>query len=136
MLAVIWNIISLLITFTILVSVHEFGHFLIARYFDVAIKRFSIGFGKQILTFNMFNTKFVISCIPLGGYIKMIDINFDKNISENLKNKIFNSKLVWQKIAIVSSGCISNFLFAIFLQCMVLIRGISVEHPVIFRCRS
>jgi regulator of sigma E protease len=101
------------------VTVHEFGHFWVARRCGVKVLRFSIGFGKAIKTWvGKDGTEYVIAPIPLGGYVKMLgqeDTSVADNgaISESERKQSFSCKPVWQRMAIVAAGPAANFLLAI-----------------------
>ncbi|WP_168867127.1 RIP metalloprotease RseP [Enterobacteriaceae endosymbiont of Plateumaris sericea] len=133
---VIWDIIIFIITLSTLIIVHEFGHFYIARYFNIYIECFSIGFGKKILQYcDKYGTNFVIRLIPLGGYIKMPDknqITIDK-ISYINKYKLlfFNNVAFIKKILIILSGPISNLIFATIIYWSIFFIGFPANKPII-----
>jgi len=109
----IWNVASFVVTLGILVTVHEYGHFWVARKNGVKVERFSVGFGKAIWRkTGQDGTEYVVAMIPLGGYVKMLDGRVD-NVAEQDKDKTFNSKSVYQRIAIIAAGPFANFAFAI-----------------------
>ena len=120
------NILHYLLPFicilTVLVFVHEFGHFWVARRAGVKIEVFSIGFGKELLGFNdKYGTRWKFCLIPMGGYVKMFG---DKTAASNSDDELINSlsaeeqkmafqcKNIWQKVAIVIAGPAANYLFA------------------------
>ena len=110
----IWNLGSFILALGILVTVHEYGHFWVARKAGVKVLRFSIGFGKPLIKWHdKYNTEYVIAAIPLGGYVKMLDERVD-DVPPNQRHLSFNSKSVQARIAIVAAGPMANFLFAIF----------------------
>jgi regulator of sigma E protease len=122
------NFLSYLIPFlfvlTVVVFVHEMGHFLVARWCGVGVKAFSIGFGPEIFGFNdRHGTRWRVAWIPLGGYVKFID---DENaasagqkdlesLPEADRAKTFQGKTLAQRAAIVAAGPIANFIFAILI---------------------
>lgn len=117
-------IIPFLIILTVLVFVHEMGHYLVARRNAVRVEVFSIGFGPEIFGWNAKNgTRWKISAIPLGGYVKMFgDADPTSSTSEGLdemteeeKKDSFHFKTLGQRSAIVAAGPAANFLFAIVL---------------------
>ena len=113
MLDFIWNTASFIIALSILVAIHEYGHFWVARRCNVKVHRFSIGFGKVLFKkLDKQGTEFVIAAIPLGGYVKMLDGRVEE-VPEELSEFAFDKKTVWQRIAIVAAGPIANFLLAI-----------------------
>ena len=108
------TILWFLLALAILVTIHEYGHFYVARLCGVKVIRFSIGFGKPLYTWvDKYGTEFSLAIIPLGGYVKMLDEREGEVIKEELPRS-FNSKPLSQRIAIVSAGPIFNFIFAIF----------------------
>lgn len=115
----------------ILVTVHEFGHYWVARKCGVRVHRFSIGFGKPFLKFNWDNTEFALAPIPLGGYVKMLGEGQEEEVQPGQEQYSFSHKSVWQRIAIVSAGPIANFLLAILFYWMVFMGGMTGYLPLI-----
>ncbi|MBN1948922.1 MAG: RIP metalloprotease RseP [Candidatus Cloacimonetes bacterium] len=107
------TILGALITFGILILVHEFGHFLAARKFGVEIEKFSIGFGPKLISFKHNNTEFRLSALPLGGYVKMRGENPDENVYDEAS---YRSKSWWQRAVISFAGPFSNLLFALMVM--------------------
>ena len=99
----------------LLIFVHELGHFLVAKFFNVRVEVFSLGFGKKIFQFVRGETTYCISLVPLGGYVKMYGDDPTMNVPEDQKNRSFLHKPVGQRIAIVLAGPLMNFFFAMFL---------------------
>lgn len=99
----------------LLIFVHELGHFLVAKFFNVRVEVFSLGFGKKIFQFVRGETTYCISLIPLGGYVKMYGDDPSMDVPEDQKNRSFLHKPVGQRIAIVLAGPLMNFFFAVFL---------------------
>ena len=96
-----------------LVTIHEFGHFWVARRCGVKVERFSIGFGTALLSWrDKQDTEFVLALLPLGGYVKMVDER-EGNVAEEDLPFSFNRKTVWQRMAIVAAGPMANFLLAV-----------------------
>tara|TARA_R110001592_G_C13178841_1_gene750617 strand:- start:13 stop:1383 length:1371 start_codon:yes stop_codon:yes gene_type:complete len=128
---VIQPILSLILTLGILVTIHEFGHYWVARKCGVKVLRFSVGFGKPLYSWiNKSGTEFAIACIPLGGYVKMLDEREGTVAPEEL-SQAFNQKTVSQRIAIASAGPIANFMFAIFAYWIMFLSGFNVLIPTI-----
>ncbi|CRK85796.1 Regulator of sigma-E protease RseP [Candidatus Providencia siddallii] len=127
----ILNITLFIITLSILITVHEFGHYLVARRCGVHIERFSIGFGKILFSkINKNCTEFILAIIPLGGYIKMLDERIDYVIHEK-RHMAFNNKTICQKAAIVSAGPIANFLLAVIVYWIVYLIGAPTTRLII-----
>ncbi|MBQ4848997.1 sigma E protease regulator RseP [Pseudoalteromonas sp. MMG012] len=126
-----WNLGSFILALGILVTVHEYGHFWVARKAGVEVLRFSIGFGKPLFKWHdKLGTEYVIALIPLGGYVKMLDARVD-TVPADKQHLAFDSKPVLSKIAIVSAGPIANFLFAIFALAMMYMIGVQNVKPVV-----
>ncbi|MDY0132856.1 MAG: RIP metalloprotease RseP [Desulforegulaceae bacterium] len=109
------TIISFVIVLGILIFVHEFGHFIAARLCGVGVEKFSIGFGPKVIGWKSGETHYMISAIPLGGYVKMVGEEPDTELSEEEKKYSFTHKEVWKKFIIVAAGPFFNFFLAIIL---------------------
>ena len=114
----------------LLVVFHELGHYWVARRCGVKVLRFSFGFGKMLYSRRVNGTEWAISAIPLGGYVKMLDERESEVAPEEL-DQAFNRKPVLQRMAIVVSGPLSNFLLAIFLYWVLFVHGIPGLKPVL-----
>tara|TARA_R110001583_G_scaffold15603_4_gene64131 strand:+ start:17436 stop:18812 length:1377 start_codon:yes stop_codon:yes gene_type:complete len=127
----IWNTASFIVALSILVAIHEYGHFWVARRCNVKVLRFSIGFGKVLFKkLDKHGTEFVIAAIPLGGYVKMLDGRVE-TVPEELSQFAFDNKTVWQRIAIVAAGPIANFLLAIVAFFFMYSIGVNSAKPII-----
>jgi len=125
-------IVAFIVAISVLVAVHEFGHFWVARKLGVKVLRFSIGFGKPLLKrTGKDGTEYVISAIPLGGYVKMLGEYDDTPISEEEKSQAHNNKSVYARFAISFAGPAFNFLFAILAFWLVFSIGVDGYKPVI-----
>ncbi len=122
-------------TLAVLVAVHEFGHFWVARRCGVKVLRFSIGFGTPLWRRqDRLGTEYSIAAIPLGGYVKMLDEREGEVPADEL-DRAFNRKPVLQRIAIVSAGPLANFLLAIAAFWLLFLGGESGYAPVIGEVR-
>jgi len=131
MTGIIWNFVSFIIALGILVAVHEFGHFWVARRCGVRVEKFSIGFGKSIWSkVGKDGTEYSICVIPLGGYVKMLDGRVD-DLTEAQHEFAFDRKPLWKRTAIVAAGPVFNFLFAIFAYWLVFLIGVPAVKPVV-----
>jgi regulator of sigma E protease len=101
----------------VLIFFHELGHFLLAKYFNVKVLRFSLGFGFKLIGKKIGETEYVISTIPLGGYVKMLGENDDEAevVPPEESGRAFNNQGVMTRIAIVAAGPIFNMILALFL---------------------
>ena len=131
MLSILWNLAAFIVALGVLITVHEFGHFWVARRCGVRVERFSIGFGKALWRrTDKSGTEYVIAMIPLGGYVKMLDERAEP-VAPELRHYAFNNKTVGQRAAIIAAGPIANFLFAIFAYWLVFIIGVPGVRPVV-----
>ncbi|SMF43579.1 regulator of sigma E protease [Alteromonadaceae bacterium Bs31] len=132
MIETLTTIFYFLIAITILVAVHEFGHYYAARRCGVRVLRFSIGFGTRLLKWtDRHGTEFAISSVPLGGYVKMLDER-EGEVAPEDRPYAFTSKPVWQRIVIAFAGPLANFILAILLYWLLAVLQGSVSvAPVI-----
>lgn len=129
--ALIQTIIWFLVALVILVAVHEFGHFYVARRCGVKVLRFSIGFGRVLWRRrDRQGTEYALAAIPLGGYVKMLDER-EGDVPEEELHRSFNRKNVWQRIAIVAAGPVANFILAILLFWLLMIPGTREPIPIV-----
>lgn len=127
----IWNLSSFVVALGILITVHEYGHFWVARKNGVKVLKFSIGFGPALWRkTDKLGTEYVIALIPLGGYVKMLDERVD-SVKEEDKSNTFNVKSVYQRIAIIAAGPFANFAFAIIAFYLMFLIGVPSLKPVI-----
>lgn len=128
---ILGTVVAFVVALGILVTVHEFGHFWVARRCGVKVIRFSVGFGKALWRrTDKKGTEYVIAIIPLGGYVKMLDERIE-DVSAQYKNQAFNNKSVGQRAAIIAAGPLCNFIFAIFAYWLVFLIGVPSLRPVI-----
>ncbi|MEZ2863060.1 sigma E protease regulator RseP [Proteus terrae] len=128
---ILWNLAAFIIVLGILITVHEFGHFWVARRCGIYVERFSIGFGKAIWRkTDKHGTEFVIAWIPLGGYVKMLDERVAE-VAPERRHLAFNNKTVGQRAAVVAAGPIANFLLAIVAYWIVFMIGVPALKPII-----
>lgn len=137
-LEIIISVLALIVTLGILVTIHEFGHFWVARRCGVKVLRFSIGFGKAAKTWiGKDGVEYVIAPIPLGGYVKMLgqedtSITDIADVSPSQRHQSFAFKPLWQRMAIVAAGPFANFLLAIFVFWIInIVYGVSGIAPVV-----
>ena len=134
---IIQSIIGFFIAIGILVTFHEFGHFIVARFFNVTVLNFSIGFGKSIYSkkFPDEVTEYSIGAIPLGGYVKMLESEemheLDKNNPNFAEQYCFDKQSVYKRFLIVAAGPIFNLLLAVIFFILVHLSGITGMKPLI-----
>lgn len=125
------GIINFLLVLSVLVFIHELGHFLVARYFGVTVHVFSIGFGKKIFSKHWKGTTWQFALIPLGGYVKMKgQDDSDPSLSEQGDDS-YNNKTPLQRIAILLAGPFANFVLAAFLYFCIALMGSNALSPTI-----
>ena len=114
------DIVIAIIVLGVLVFVHELGHFLVAKWATVYVEKFSIGFGPVLLSKKYGETEYVLSALPLGGYVKMYgEQNDDEPGKETYdpakEGRSFRDKSAWHKAAIIIAGPLFNVIFAIII---------------------
>lgn len=128
---ILWNLIAFLLALAILISVHEFGHFWVARRVGVRVERFSIGFGKALFRrVDKHGCEFVLAMIPLGGYVKMLDERVAP-VEPELRQYAFNNKTILQRAAVIAAGPVANFVLAVLAYWLVFMHGVPGVKPVI-----
>jgi regulator of sigma E protease len=123
------TLISFVIVLGLLIFVHEFGHFIWAKFFGVKVLKFSLGFGPKLFSKQYGETEYLVSAFPLGGYVKMFGESPGELAEEKLSpaelKRSFATRPVWQRFIIVAGGPVFNLIFAMFLfTCIVLVAGL------------
>lgn len=121
------TLIYFLIVIGILVFVHEFGHFIMAKRAGVHVEKFSLGFGPRLAGFKKGDTEYLISALPLGGYVKMAGENPDEEPTGAPDE--FQSKSIWQRAKIAAAGPLTNILLAFIVMPLVFMIGAYSEGP-------
>ena len=126
------SLLAFIVAISVLVAVHEFGHFWVARKLGIKVLRFSIGFGKPLWTrrFGSDQTEFAVSMLPLGGYVKMLDEREAPVASEDV-SRSFNRQPLWARSAVLVAGPLFNFLFAIAAYWLMFVSGVPGLLPVV-----
>jgi regulator of sigma E protease len=141
-LPVLYAVPAFIVLLTVIVFVHEMGHYLVARWNGIAIQTFSLGFGPEIIGFDdKHGTRWRLSAIPLGGYVRFVgDMNAASmpdpeavaQMPAEMQARLFVNKNVWRRIAVVAAGPIANVLFTfVVLYALILSYGQYVIPPVI-----
>jgi regulator of sigma E protease len=133
MLYIGWRIFFFIVAIGVLVSVHEFGHFWVARRLGFKVLRFSIGFGRPLLRWSgraPDYTEYWLSAIPLGGYVKMLDER-EGPVAAVEQHRAFNQRPIWQRITVLLAGPAFNFLFAIVAYWVMFSMGVPGTKAVI-----
>lgn len=128
----LFTIASFVVALAILISVHEFGHFWVARRLGVKVLRFSIGFGRPLIRHQRDpdSTEYVLAGIPLGGYVKMLDER-EGEVRPGELHRTFNRQPLWKRSAIVAAGPLFNFAFAILAYWAIFLAGDSGLKPLV-----
>lgn len=126
------NLVAFIVAISILVAVHEFGHYIVGRLCGMKVLRFSIGFGKPVWTriAGQDRTEYCISAIPLGGYVKFLDER-EGPIDPEDQGRAFNHKPIASRIAVLLAGPFFNFLFAILAYWILFINGVPTMKPAV-----
>jgi len=125
----LYSVFGFVLAIGILVTIHEFGHFWVARRAGVKVLRFSIGFGKPLKIWRRKNdeTEYVLAAIPLGGYVKMLDERIEE-VDPDEAHRAFNRQSLAKRTAIVAAGPLANFLFAIVAMWCLYVAGMQ-DYP-------
>ncbi len=127
------SLVAFIVAISILVAVHEYGHYIVGRWMGMKVLRFSIGFGKPLWTrigAGEDRTEYCISAIPLGGYVRFLDSR-EADIEPRDEGRAFNQKSIPARIAVLLAGPMFNFLFAILAYWMLFVYGIPTLRPAI-----
>ncbi len=132
MLGILYSIAAFIVAIGVLVTIHEFGHFWVARKMGVRVLRFSVGFGSPIWSWTSprDGTEYVVAAIPLGGYVKMLDER-EGNVDDAELEQAFNRKSVGKRFAIVAAGPMFNFIFAVVAYYLIFVTGVAGVKPML-----
>jgi regulator of sigma E protease len=125
------TLLAFAVTIGLLVIIHEFGHYAVARACGVKVLRFSVGFGPVVAKrLGRNGTEWALSAVPLGGYVKMVDEREGDVATDDLPHA-FNRKPVGQRMAIVVAGPVANLLLAVLLYWSLFVSGVTVLKPIV-----
>ena len=130
----LYSLFGFVLLIGILVSIHEYGHFIVARLCGVKVLKFSIGFGPTLLskTSKKSGTEYIVAALPLGGYVKFLDErDTEQAISDDQLPFSYNNKPVWQRMCIVLAGPVFNFILALFVFVALSLYGITELKAVV-----
>ena len=137
---IIYYIIPFVFVLGILIFFHELGHFLVAKYFGVKVLKFSLGFGPKLAGKKIGETEYLVSAVPLGGYVKMLGENDDEDsepLSPEEEQRSFSKQPVLGRMAIVAAGPFFNLFLALVIFCLFYIfAGIQIILPEIGQIRE
>lgn len=129
--SILWSAAAFVVAIGVLVAIHEYGHFWVARRLGIRVLRFSIGFGKPLWRHvGRDGVEYVVAAVPLGGYVKMLDER-EGEVAPGEVSQAFNRQSVWARIAVAAAGPAANFLLAAVLYWLVFIVGTTGLKPVV-----
>ncbi len=117
---IIWAVIAL----GVLIFFHELGHFIMAKLSGVGVLKFSLGFGKKLVGRKVGETEYIISVLPLGGYVKMVGEDDGTELSDEDRKRSFSAQSVWKRFGIIFAGPLFNVILAVLLIYIVLVTGV------------
>ena len=126
------SLLAFIVAISVLVAIHEYGHYIVGRWAGMKVLRFSVGFGKPIWTWvrGEDKTEYCISAIPLGGYVRFLD-GREGPVAPEDEGRAFNHRPVPARIAVLFAGPLFNFLFAIFAYWLLAMDGVPALRPAI-----
>ncbi len=124
------SVVGFLLAVGVLVVVHEWGHYWVARRLGVKVLRFSIGFGSALYTWRRGETEFVLGAIPLGGYVKMLD-HREGEVDASESHRAFDRQSVGKRSAIVLAGPLANLVFAVLAYTAMFMLGVQALAPIV-----
>lgn len=130
MMEVFWSIIGFVLMMGVIVTIHEYGHFQVAKWFNVKVTDFSIGFGKPLYQKQFGETSFKVAMIPLGGFVKFVDEREGSVAPEDL-SRAFNRQSVYKRFAVVLAGPMINLVLAWWVFSSMQLIGMNTLKPLI-----
>src|SRR5260221_13978895 len=126
------TIVAFIVALGVLIVVHEYGHYIVARLCGVKVLRFSVGFGRALATWRLGadRTEWVVAAIPFGGYVKMLDER-EGPVEPVELARAFNRQSVWKRFAIVIAGPLFNFAFAVLVYAGLFMYGLPEARPLL-----
>ncbi|RLB07813.1 MAG: RIP metalloprotease RseP [Deltaproteobacteria bacterium] len=125
------HILAFLWVLGVLIFIHELGHFLVAKLRGVKVLKFSLGFGPKLISKKMGETEYMISALPLGGYVKLLGDDPGEKVPKQEEARTFRHQPVRRRMAIVIAGPLANLLFAAFIFSTLFFVGIPQLSPVV-----
>ena len=124
------SITSFILVLGVLIFVHEFGHFITAKFFGIKVLKFALGFGPKLIGKRYGETEYLICALPLGGYVKMLGEQPNEEVAADQKQNSFSDKAVWKRFLVVLAGPIFNLVAAVLIcSVVVMITGIPQPLP-------
>ena len=124
------SLLAFVVAISVLVAIHEFGHYIVGRWLGMKVLRFSIGFGKPIITWvrGEDRTEYCVSAIPLGGYVRFLDSR-EGPVEQKDEGRAFDHRPIPSRIAVLLAGPAFNFLFALVAYWVIFV-GAAWYRPV------
>ncbi|GHC28755.1 putative zinc metalloprotease [Kushneria pakistanensis] len=128
---ILQNILAVIVVLGLLITIHEFGHFWVARRCGIRVLRFSVGFGKPLISrVDRHGTEFALAAIPLGGYVRMLDER-EGPVAASEQHLAFNRQHVLKRIAVVAAGPLANFILAVAAYWLMFMVGTTAIVPMV-----
>ncbi len=127
--SILWSILGFVVVMGIVVALHEWGHYQVARWFNIKVVTFSLGFGKTLYQRQGKETCFKIGLFPLGGYVKFVDER-EGPVAEEDQARAFNRQSVYKRFAVVAAGPIVNLLLAWLVFALMYMIGVNGSKPI------
>ena len=125
------SFVAFIFAISILIGVHEYGHFIVAQKLGIRVLRFSLGFGKALFKWQgKSGTEYVIAIFPLGGYVKMLDESEGELPKKDLPFA-FNRQSIAKRLAVVCAGPLFNILFAFAAYWLIFVVGVTTAVPIV-----
>ena len=126
------TVVAFIVALGVLIVVHEYGHYIVARLCNVKVLRFSVGFGRPLAVWRRGadRTEWVVAAIPFGGYVKMLDER-EGEVDPAEAHRAFNRQSVWRRFAIVVAGPLFNFAFAVLVYAGLFMYGLPEARPIL-----
>ncbi|MDR2875223.1 MAG: RIP metalloprotease RseP [Methylobacillus sp.] len=126
------TVLAFLVTLGVLITIHEYGHYRMARLCGVKVLQFSIGFGRALYKRKVGRdgTEFILAAFPLGGYVRMLDER-EAPVAEHELHRAFNRQAIWKRMLVVLAGPVANLLLAVALYWLLFMTGVIGLKPVL-----
>ncbi|HEC24449.1 MAG TPA: RIP metalloprotease RseP [bacterium] len=128
---IFYDIAAFIIVISVIVLIHEFGHFIVAKKLGVKVEKFSLGFGPKIFSKKVGETEYIISSLPLGGYVKLMGEDPSEELSPEDAKRSYSKLSPYRKFLIIFAGPFFNFLLAAIIFTIIFMSGRPVLKPVI-----
>ncbi len=129
--SIAFDILAFLVVLSIIVLIHEFGHFIVAKKIGVKVEKFSLGFGPKVFGRQIGETEYLVSALPLGGYVKLLGEDPSEELPPEDKNRSYAVLSAYKKFLIIFCGPLFNFVLALIIFTIVFMTGSPVLKPVI-----